>query len=86
MTAYLLNLADLFITLYVLSKGVTELNPPMQSVPFMVFYKVIVIGLLCWWLSLRTEKIARIGLFLCTVYYGAVCIYHIVNIAAMVAA
>lgn len=83
MTAYLLNLADLAFTMFALLMGVQEANPPMQNVPFMVFYKVIIIGLLCWLLSLRSERIARYGLYVCTAYYGAVCVYHIVNIASL---
>jgi hypothetical protein len=52
----------------------------MQNIGFMVVYKVIVIGVLCWWLNKRDEKIARVGLLICTFYYGIVNIYHIFNL------
>lgn len=74
---YTLNLLDLACTLYALSLGASELNPFMQNVPLMVAYKTIIVGLLCWWLSSRPERIARLGLNLCTAVYAAVCTYHI---------
>jgi hypothetical protein len=77
---YPLNLFDLALTLYALSLGCTELNPIMQSVPLMVAYKVIIVGGLCWWLSRRTERVAKVGLNLCTVIYGGLCIYHLYGI------
>jgi hypothetical protein len=77
MTVYLLNLADLALTLYALSVGCRELNPLMQSVPAMVVYKVIIVGGLCWWLSRRAERIAKRGLTLCAAAYGGLLIYHI---------
>lgn len=85
MLPYTLNLLDMALTLYALSQGVAELNPLMRDVPTMIFYKICVVGALCWWLSRRQEKIARYGLGLCTVSYGAVCVYHILNIAAAAA-
>ena len=48
MTLYLLNLADLLFTLHAISHGGVELNPLMQCIPFMVFYKTIVMGALIW--------------------------------------
>ena len=80
MTAYLLNLADLALTLYALSVGCRELNPLMQSVPAMVVYKGIIVGGLCWWLqrvSNASNALATQGLKLCAVFYGGLCIYHI---------
>ena len=77
MIPYILNLIDLVFTLYALSHGIPEANPLMVSVPVMVFYKIIVIGLLCWWLSYRREKTA---LTLVTVFYAAVAVWHIVNL------
>ena len=77
MTPYLLNLLDLVFTLYVLSIGLQELNPLMQHLPTMIFYKVVLVGVLCWWLSKRPESIARLGLQLCTIIYGCLCVYHI---------
>ena len=76
MTAYLLNLADLALTLYALSRGGVELNPLLQSIPVMVAWKVLGVGVLCWWLSTRKEPIAQKGLKLLIAVYSAVCIYH----------
>ena len=87
MTTYLLNLADLALTLYALSVGCCELNPLMQSVHTMVVYKVIVVGGLCWWLELvagrginvptKAQRLAKRGLTLCAAFYGGLCIYHL---------
>jgi hypothetical protein len=77
MIPYLLNIADLAFTLYARKLGVPELNPLMMSVPVMVFHKVVVIGLLCWWLSYKQEKSA---LTLITVAYATVVVWHIINI------
>ena len=63
---YALNLIDLACTLYALSLGAVELNPMMASVPVMVVYKLVVVGLLAVWLSRRREWIARLGLRVCT--------------------
>lgn len=76
MQAYLLNILDLFFTLYALQRGCTELNPLLQSILIMVAYKVIIVGAACWWLSKRPERIARVGLNLCTAVYAATCVYH----------
>ena len=76
MTAYLLNLFDLLCTLYALRMGAEELNPLMRCIPIMVAYKVIVVGVLCWWLTKRKEKIALLGLWTCTVVYAALAVYH----------
>ena len=70
---YPLNLLDLFLTLYALSLGCEELNPLMQSPAVMLFYKVIIVGGLCWWLSRRTERVAKWGLNLCTAVFAAAC-------------
>ena len=77
MTAYTLNLLDLCFTLYALSLGVPEANPLLRHVPTMIGYKVIIVGVLLWWLSRRRERVARAGLTLCTAVYAAVCTYHI---------
>lgn len=77
MTPYLLNLFDLAFTLYAVSIGCTELNPLMRSVPVMVAYKVIGVGVLCWVLH---HYGARRGLRLCTAVYAAVCAYHLYGI------
>lgn len=81
MTLYLLNLADLLFTLHAISHGGTELNPLMQNVPFMIFYKTVIIGLLCWWLRKR-----NVNLLPLTAVYAVVNVWHIVNIAAVLAA
>ena len=80
MIAYTLNLLDLFCTLWALRHGAVELNPLMQSVTVMVGYKVVIVGALLWWLSRQQEKAARYALYVAAVVYGAVDVYHIINI------
>lgn len=79
-TAYTLNLLDLFCTLWALHGGAVELNPLMREVTVMVGYKVIIVWVLLWWLSTRRERAARYALYVATVVYGAVDVYHIINI------
>nr|DAG03771.1 MAG TPA: hypothetical protein [Siphoviridae sp. ctfhy6] len=78
--AYTLNLIDLSCTLWALRHGAVELNPLMQSVTVMVGYKVIIVWALLWWLSTRRERAARYALYVAAVVYGAVDVYHIINI------
>lgn len=78
--AYALNLIDLSCTLWALRHGAVELNPLMRSVTVMVGYKVIIVGALLWWLSLRRERAARYALYVAAAVYGAVDVYHIINI------
>ena len=78
--AYTLNLLDLFCTLWALRHGAVELNPLMRSETVMVGYKVIIVWVLLWWLSLRRERSARYALYAAAVVYGAVDVYHIINI------
>ena len=78
MAAYVLNLIDLACTLCALSLGAMELNPLMASVPVMVVYKLVVVGLLAAWLSRRRERIDRMGLRLCTAVYAGMAVYHLV--------
>ena len=78
--AYTLDLIDLFCTLWALHGGAVELNPLMRSVTVMVCYKVIIVGALLWWLSTRRERAARYALYVAAVVYGAVDLYHIINI------
>ena len=80
MTAYILNLLDLVFTLHALSRGAVEANPLMQYIPIMIIYKIIIIGILCWWLSRRTENIAQYGLKIMTAIYAIICFWHIFNI------
>ena len=78
MIAYLLNLIDLACTLYAINIGAVELNPLMASVPVMVVYKLVVVGLLAAWLSRRREWIARLGLWVCTAAYTILACYHVI--------
>lgn len=77
---YLLNLTNLIFTLHAIRHGGVELNPLLQSIPIMILYKVFVVGILCWWLGTREEPIAKIGLIVCSVLFGAVNLWHIYNI------
>lgn len=79
-TAYALNLIDLSCTLWALRHGAVELNPLMREVTVMVGYKVIIVWALLWWLSLRRERSARYALYVAAAVYGAVDVYHIINI------
>ena len=81
MKAYLLNLLDLAFTIHALSHGAVELNPFMQNIPVQIFYKVFLVGALCWWLSKRKERLAQLGLTTAAVIYAAVDAWHIVNLA-----
>ena len=85
MTAYILNLIDLCFTLHAIQNGATELNPLLHSVPLMVAWKGVGVGLLCWWLSTRPEKLARWGLRVCAAVFAAVNVWHIVNLVAVYA-
>lgn len=78
--AYALNLIDLSCTLWALRHGAVELNPLMRSVTVMVGYKVVIVWALLWWLSTRRERAARYALYVAAVVYGAVDVYHIINI------
>lgn len=77
---YILNLIDLFCTLWALRHGAVELNPLMREVTVMVCYKVIIVWALLWWLSRQRERAARYALYVAAVVYGAVDVYHIINI------
>ena len=81
--AYALNLIDLLCTLWALHYGVMEMNPLMQSVTVMVVYKVIIVGVLLWWLSRQRERLARYALYIATMVYGAVCLWHAIGIWMM---
>lgn len=78
--AYALNLIDLSCTLWALRHGAVELNQLMRSVTVMVGYKVIIVWVLLRWLSRQRERAARYALYAATVVYGAVDVYHIINI------
>lgn len=79
-TAYALNLIDLSCTLWALRHGAVELNPLMRSVTVMVGYKVVIVWALLWWLSTRRERAARYALYVAAAVYGAVDVYHMINI------
>ena len=78
--AYALNLIDLSCTLWALRHGAVELNPLMREVTVMVGYKVIIVWGLLWWLSTRKESASRYALYVAAVVYGAVDVYHMINI------
>ena len=78
--AYALNLIDLSCTLWALRHGAVELNPLMREVTVMVGYKVIIVWGLLWWLSRQRERAARYALYVAAVVYGAVDVYHMINI------
>lgn len=78
--AYALNLIDLSCTLWALRHGAVELNPLMREVMVMVGYKVVIVWGLLWWLSTRRERAARYALSVAAVVYGAVDVYHMINI------
>ena len=92
LTSYLLNLCDLLLTLYALSRGGVELNPLMRCVPVMVAWKVGGVGVLCWMLSvlatdkrspIRARKLARKGLRIVTTIYTLIVIYHLSALSAV---
>ena len=78
--AYTLNLIDLALTLHALRHGAMELNPLMRCVSVMVFYKIVVVGVFCWWLRKQGGRLARWGLTAATIAYGAVNLWHIINL------
>lgn len=80
MIAYTLNLLDLFCTLWALHGGAVELNPLMWEVTVMVGYKVVIVWALLWWLSRQRERAARYALYVAAAVYGAVDLYHLINI------
>ena len=75
-----LNWLDLICTLWALHHGAVELNPLMREATVMVGYKVVIVGALLWWLSTRRERAARYALYVAAVVYGAVDVYHMINI------
>lgn len=80
MTPYILNLTNLLFTLYAINHGIPEANPLMRNPAVMVVYKVVVIGVLCWWLRRRQETIAVVGRHLLTAVYAALNVWHIYNL------
>lgn len=77
MIPYALNLIDLCFTLYALNNGAVEANPLMKNIPAMIIYKVIIVGILCWWLKKQNSSIARLGLCVCAAVYTFINMYHL---------
>lgn len=77
MIPYALNLIDLAFTLHAIKNGAVEANPLMQNIPVMIIYKVVIIGLLCWWLEKKNSSISRLGLWLCAAVYTFINMYHL---------
>ena len=83
MTLYALNILDLISTLYARYNGIAEVNPLLQIVPFMIAYKVIVIGALCWLLNHFADagnKVAKYGMSIMTAVYTVLDFWHILNL------
>lgn len=87
MYAYALNLLDLALTLYALQHGGVELNPLMRSIPVMVAWKTVGVGVGCWFLNKQTKSankqtalLAYRGLRVCAAAYAAVCFHHLIFI------
>lgn len=80
MIAYLLNLADLFLTLHALQHGGVEMNPLLQNPAVMVAWKVCGVGILCALLNhfaLNGNKAAQWGLRICSAAFAAACINNL---------
>lgn len=83
MIPYILNLIDLCFTLHAISTGVTELNPLMRNIPFMVAWKLLGVGFFCWVLDHVAKggnMVARWGLKVCTAAFAVVNLWHIANL------
>ena len=70
----LLNISDLFFTIYALSLGYSEANAFMQDPKVMVIYKLAVIPILAWILQRLNARRALAALAL---VYGIVNLWHI---------
>lgn len=75
-----LNWIDLICTLWALRLGCVELNPLMRLVATMVWYKIAIVPLLVLVLAWQGTKEARRALGICTIVYGAVCLWHVAGI------
>ena len=75
-----LNWIDLICTLLALRRGCVELNPLMRSVATMIWYKIAIVPLLVLVLSWQGTKEARRALGICTIVYGAICVWHAVGL------
>lgn len=72
-----LNTSDLCFTLCALSIGYSEANPLLQNPDFMLAYKLAVVPLLA---GILHKLNARRSMAACAAVYGALCLYHIVNL------
>ena len=84
MIAYILNLLDLALTLFILNTRGAEGNPAVSAMlaahPLLFpFVKVIVAGAMCFWLhrNAQTYAAALWGLRAITAFYAAVCLWNI---------
>lgn len=84
MIAYLLNLLDLALTIHAIKRGAVEANPVMRLLMELhplafPFVKVVVAGVLFWWLHKRakTSAFARRALWIITAIYAAFCIWNL---------
>ena len=75
-----LNWIDLICTLLALRHGAMELNPLMRSVATMIWYKIAIVPLLVLVLSWQGTKEARRALGICTIVYGAICVWHAIGL------
>ena len=82
-TVIVLNWIDLICTLWALRRGCAELNPLLRSVVTMVWYKITIVPLLVLVLAWQGTKEARRALGICTIVYGAVCVWHAAGIWMM---
>ena len=87
MIAYILNLLDLALTLFILRTGGAEGNPAVSVMlaahPLLFpFVKIVVAGAMCLWLHNKAQTYAAAlwGLRAITAYYGAVCLWNIIII------
>lgn len=79
-TVIVLNWLDLACTLWALRRGCAELNPLLRSIVTMVWYKIAIVPLFALWLNSQGTQEARRALGICTIVYGAVCLWHAVGI------
>lgn len=83
MIPYVLNLADLVLTLNASIHGATELNPYMSDIGIMIFWKTVVVGAACFLLeyyAYRGNRFANVGLLLSAIVYSALAGWHVGNL------
>lgn len=82
-TAFIFNLIDTFITLYVTQGGYVELNPVTRILLYSPFAfmlcKIILVSLALWWLwQNRTERLASVASWCAVGIYGAVMFHYLI--------